>query len=1779
MGKALGSLSVVFVVLSGLAFGSFGDSANAGTFTTLWSGSSGPGSTTVVSTPGTAGPAEFTYNYDPTPGVNGPGVLSQSWTFSTVADATGSVPLAYTYSGFHAFFQVTVGLKAFVTGPGGTIETPLVSAGPSDCNPGACNPPSNGFCYVGTQTLSVQAGDTYGFVMTGSNYDATDVLRGALAVEAGTSPTPCPPPPTTTTTSTTTTSTVPPTPPVSQVSIVQAVATGPGAANVSVEVSGAPSTAYTVNFSTASSCSVVGTPVGGPVLATTGPNGTIYITGPLTGLGAAIRATVGTTAACAPIQPDNDAWTRAFEIPLTGSGPLTGNSSGYIDAPGGTRWYKFAVQPGGTARVSLTDLPADYDLALFKDISTTFATLQSIPDLNRLSAEFAPSVFSPSVFSPSVFSPSVFSPEAFAPSVFSPSVFSPVGVAPSVFSPETFTSAQTRSLLVNSATAGTADETVVTNTWNNTGYFYVRVTGRNGAFSATSPFSVKVTRDDLPACAGVNQIAGTPSITPGAFQTVILWDSSRMPSGTAGNSAADITTLRSKLDLLKARPEVQGVVVDLAGDARVQALNAQADVKKGCPYAKNLVAAAIQDIVGTHRSANSGLKYVVIVGPDGAIPFFRYPDQALLGPEQDYVPPVSANSSSESSLRLNYVLGQDEYGASTTLGIGAGSFPIPDLAVGRLVETAAEASGMIDAYTPLIGGITGTPTRALVTGYDFLTDAADAVSGDLAAGIGSPAGPGNAVDTLVTANSVSPQDPRSWTADGLRAKLFGPRKNDLVFLAGHFSANSALAADFASTVLSTELANSTTDFTNSIVFSAGCHSGYNIDDTDAVPGVTATVDWTQAFARKKATLIAGTGYQYGDTDFLEYSERIYSGFAKQLRYGSGPVSVGQALVRAKQAYLKDTPDPRGLHQKALLISTLFGLPMLSVNMPQGRLQAPSDSSIISLTTPAINDTPGAQLGIVTATARIADPTTQVTKPLTDIGTNTVVNATYYTGPDGVVTNPAEPAIPLISKDVSVVGKVLRGVGFRGGPYADNSVLPLTGAATTEIRGVHAPFVSPVFFPMRLATVNYYDALSGGDTRLLVTPAQHRAIAGSTQSTLRLFSALDFQLFYSDNLGGPALSAAPSIGNVSGAVDGNDVVFRASVSGNPAAGVQQVWVTYTGDASRWASLDLVQCVRTPVQPTLPAACGSEESTTWIGRLPGAASGAAALRFMVQAANGVGLVTLDDNLGAYFSVPVPVAGQPPVAAPTNLVLDAVAAPVVYGWSIGATATLTSNGSPVAGRTVVFTLNAGGASAITDNTGKATVSLPVNLAPGAASLRATFAEVPGELLASAATQSLTVNKAATTLALELTTGPIGARATLKDAAGAPLGARTVYLTVTGTGAPTVRTAITDYLGRANFSPLSLAPGTYSLDAQFLGTVSGSTLTDPTYLGSSDVKPLTVIAVSNLGVSGSVQPTPPVRGLAITYTFVISNTGPDPAANVRLTDSLPPSLSSPATPTPGCSIAGSLLTCLFPTLANGGSQTVTVSGTPNVSGTLETSAVVSADGSDPQPTNNTAIVSVVVEDPTSAPTNLIVSGPTSVAAGSTYSATANADGAPAPTFSFESTPARPSWLQINAVTGIVSGAVPATGVASFSYRVRATNSRGFVVSPTVTVTVNPIADIRLDMLAPPLLVGLPSAYPIVVTNLSTVATSGVVTVTDTLPTGLVYTGFVGPGWNCAAVGQRVTCTLGRPLSGRSITALAISVRVTAANGTVITNTATVTPTDNAPSNNSATVRSTVRR
>ncbi len=96
----------------------------------------------------------------------------------------------------------------------------------------------------------------------------------------------------------------------------------------------------------------------------------------------------------------------------------------------------------------------------------------------------------------------------------------------------------------------------------------------------------------------------------------------------------------------------------------------------------------------------------------------------------------------------------------------------------------------------------------------------------------------------------------------------------------------------------------------------------------------------------------------------------------------------------------------------------------------------------------------------------------------------------------------------------------------------------------------------------------------------------------------------------------------------GTVSNGVVTFSATVTGDPSAGVQQVWVTWTGTGSdsgygHWKSVDLSQ--------------DPNDSTHWTGTLPlPAGQSSSGMRFLVQAANGVGAVGLDTAEGDGYRV---------------------------------------------------------------------------------------------------------------------------------------------------------------------------------------------------------------------------------------------------------------------------------------------------------------------------------------------------------------------------------------------------------------------------------------------------------------------------------------------------------------------------------------------------------------
>ena len=77
-----------------------------------------------------------------------------------------------------------------------------------------------------------------------------------------------------------------------------------------------------------------------------------------------------------------------------------------------------------------------------------------------------------------------------------------------------------------------------------------------------------------------------------------------------------------------------------------------------------------------------------------------------------------------------------------------------------------------------------------------------------------------------------------------------------------------------------------------------------------------------------ATLIGGTGYQYGNYPFIKYSAALLSDLTLELRLFDGatpePVALGNAIVRVKRNYVRGGVN--GIDEKAVSELTLYGLP-------------------------------------------------------------------------------------------------------------------------------------------------------------------------------------------------------------------------------------------------------------------------------------------------------------------------------------------------------------------------------------------------------------------------------------------------------------------------------------------------------------------------------------------------------------------------------------------------------------------------------------------------------------------------------------------------------------------------------------------------------------------------------------------------------------------------------------------------------------------------------------
>ena len=121
-------------------------------------------------------------------------------------------------------------------------------------------------------------------------------------------------------------------------------------------------------------------------------------------------------------------------------------------------------------------------------------------------------------------------------------------------------------------------------------------------------------------------------------------------------------------------------------------------------------------------------------------------------------------------------------------------------------------------------------------------------------------------------------------------------------------------------------------------------------------------DFPSAALKQGGNWIGNTGFGYGDSDLIAYSEKLALLFTEALGrdiQDSGDIyigpTIGELLARAKREYIRTAgPGSFGVYdEKVLEEMTLYGLPFIRVKVPN-----PTDAPYLGSFDPAAKPVPG-----------------------------------------------------------------------------------------------------------------------------------------------------------------------------------------------------------------------------------------------------------------------------------------------------------------------------------------------------------------------------------------------------------------------------------------------------------------------------------------------------------------------------------------------------------------------------------------------------------------------------------------------------------------------------------------------------------------------------------------------------------------------------------------------------------------------------------------------------
>ena len=444
-----------------------------------------------------------------------------------------------------------------------------------------------------------------------------------------------------------------------------------------------------------------------------------------------------------------------------------------------------------------------------------------------------------------------------------------------------------------------------------TGSYLIQVSGFNGATS-TSPYMLRAELGGVEPPPPVG--CANPRFSPAAPQ--VVRGAPVLPAGANTLFVVNESQLRAlypttadaalaALDAFSAAGYPSGVLrVDSVPAVRsaFDAWNACVDDVARANAAASAVAAAVDTV-----RASRPIQHVILVGGDEAMPFFRLDDRTTVANEAGYAGAFPVPSALQAAFARSTFLSDDPYGTTIPVPFFDRQLHVPQLVTARLVETPAQIAAQLTAFQS--NQTIAVPT-ALTTAYDFLSDGGGAVNASL--GTAVPAG-GRA--TLIS---------ESWDRAALVDAL-DPTPS-IVSLNAHADHHRFQPAATGSALFGTDdpalLAG--ISFDGRIVFSMGCHAGLNVVASQRFSPAKPK-DWAQTIVEEGARAYVGnTGFGYGDTALVAYSEDLNARFAANL---TGGATIGEALRRAKQDFKSELAIVSVYDEKAMGELTLYGMPM------------------------------------------------------------------------------------------------------------------------------------------------------------------------------------------------------------------------------------------------------------------------------------------------------------------------------------------------------------------------------------------------------------------------------------------------------------------------------------------------------------------------------------------------------------------------------------------------------------------------------------------------------------------------------------------------------------------------------------------------------------------------------------------------------------------------------------------------------------------------------------